>query len=176
MASPPSAFKEFEQQLTCPVCLDIYTNPKILPCHHSFCQHCLEGLSVNIDNNIQAGVKYYIECPTCRTSTELPEPTGPAAFPVAFHINNLKEVYSLMKQEKAMNCSKHDDPLRIFCETCEEVICGYCTVADHRNHNYTPIKDSYDKHHKELETSLSPVKKMMDDIINVLIAFNKKRK
>ena len=169
VTKPPSAIKKFEQQLTCPVCLDIYTNPKILPCLHSFCQHCLEGLPVNPQGN-----KYYIKCPTCRTSTELPEPTGPAAFPVAFHINNLKEVYSLMKQEKAMNCSKHDDPLRIFCETCEEVICGYCTVADHRNHNYTPIKDSYDKHHKELETSLSPVKKMMDDIINVLIAFNKR--
>ena len=166
---PPSALKELEQQLTCPVCLDIYTNPKSLPCHHSFCQHCLEGLPVNLQGN-----KYYIKCPTCRTYTELPEPTGPAAFPVAFHINNLKEVYSLMKQEKAMNCSKHDDPLRIFCETCEEIICGYCAIGDHRNHNCTPIKDSYDKHHKELETSLSPVKKMMDNIVNVLIALTKR--
>ena len=31
------------------------------------------------------------------------------------------------KREKAMNCSKHGDPLRIFCETCEEVICRDCT-------------------------------------------------
>ena len=107
---PPSALIEVEQQLTCPVCLDIYTNPKSLPCLHSFCQHCLEGLPVYSQEN-----KYFIKCPTCRTSAELPEPTGPAAFPVAFHINNLKEVYSLMKQEKAMNCSKHDDSLRIFC-------------------------------------------------------------
>ena len=166
---PLSALKEFEQQLTCTVCLDIYTNPKSLPCHHSFCQHCLEGLPVNPQRN-----KYYIKCPTCRTSTELPEPTGPAAFPVAFHINNLKEVYSLMKQEKAMNCSKHDDPLRIFCETCEEVICRDCTVGDHRNHDCTPIKDSYDKHQKELETSLSPVKKMMDNIVNVLTALTRR--
>ena len=167
--SPPSALKEFEQQLTCPVCLDIYTNPKILPCHHSFCQHCLEGLPVNPQGN-----KYYIKCPTCRTSTELRERARPAGFPVAFHINNLKEVYSLMKQEKAMNCSKHDDPLIIFCETCEEVICGYYAIGDHRNHNCTPIKDSYDKHHKELETSLNPVKKMMDDIVNVLTALTKR--
>ena len=161
----PSALEELEQQLTCPVCLDIYTNPKSLPCLHSFCQQCLEGLPVNPQGN-----KYYIKCPTCRTSTELPESTGPAAFPVAFHINNLKEVYSLMKQEKAMNCSKHDDPLIIFCETCEEVICGYCITGDHKHHDCTAIKDSYDKHHKELETSLSPVKKMMDNIVNVLTA------
>ena len=230
----PSAPKELEQQLTCPVCLNIYTNPKSLPCLHSFCQHCLEGLPVNPQGN-----KYYIKCPTCRTSTELPELTGPAAFPVAFHINSLKEIYILMKkvtepqqvtcdvctvanangyckdcnqflcqschdthkkfgaftnhqltsldevatsafqlihgkQEKAMNCSKHDDQLRIFCETCQEVICRDCTIADHRNHDCTPIKDSYDKHHQVLETSLNPVKKMMDDIVNVLTALTKR--
>ena len=159
----PSALKELKQQLTCPVCLDIYTNPKSLPCLHSFCQHCLEGLLVNPQGN-----KYLIKCPTCRTSTELLEPTGPAAFPVAFHINNLKEIYSLMKQEKAMNCSKHNDPLIIFCETCEEVICGYCTIDDHKNHDCTPIKDSYDQHRQVLEISLNPVKEIMDDIVNVL--------
>ena len=169
-AKPPaSALKEFEQQLTCPVCLDIYTNPKSLPCLHSFCQHCLEGLPVNPQGN-----KYYIKCPTCRTSTELPEPTGLAAFPVAFHINNLKEVYSLMKQEKALNCTKHDDPLRIFCETCDEVICGNCAIGDHRKHDCTPIKDSYDKHRQVLETSLIPVNKMMENIVNALSALTKR--
>ena len=232
MATLPSALKELEQQLTCPVCLDIYTNPKSLPCLHSFCQHCLEGLPVNPQGN-----KYYIKCPTCRTSTELPEPTGPGAFPVAFHINNFREIYSLMKkvtepqqvtcdvctvanangyckdcnqflcqschdthkkygaftnhqltsldevatsasqlihgkQEKAINCSKHDDLLRIFCETCEELICRDCTIfGNHKNHDCTPIKDSYHKHRQVLEASLNSVNKMIDDIVNVLTGF-----
>ena len=78
------------------------------------------------------------------------------------------------KQVKAMNCSKHDDQLRIFCETCQELICRNCTIGDHKNHDCTPIKDSYDKRHQELETSLNPVKKMMDDIINVLTALTKR--
>ena len=160
---PPSALIELQQQLTCPVCLDIYTNPKSLPCLHSFCQHCLEGLPVNPHEN-----KYFIKCPTCRTSAELREPTGPAAFPVAFHINNLKEVYSLMKQERVMNCSKHDDSLRIFCEFCQELICPDCAISDHRNHQCASIEDSYRKHHQMIETRLNSVSKMMDDIINAL--------
>ena len=35
--SEPSAIKELEQQLTCPVCLD--TDPKSSPCHHYLAKH-----------------------------------------------------------------------------------------------------------------------------------------
>ena len=48
MATKPSSSSpgllKLEEQLTCPVCLDHCTNPKTLPCLHSFCQHCLEEL------------------------------------------------------------------------------------------------------------------------------------
>ena len=220
-----SALEIIEQQLTCAVCLDIYTNPKTLPCLHSFCQQCLERLPVNPQGN-----KRFIACPTCRTSAQLPEEPTAAEFPVAFQLNNLKEVYSLMKkatepqqvkcdactvanaangyckdcckflcmscfdvhkafdvmsnhklsnldevatsasqlipakQEKAMNCSKHDDPLRIFCETCQELICRDCTVRIHRDHEYDTITDSYHKHCQVLETSLNPVNKLIDRV------------
>ena len=36
------ALKKLEEQLTCPICLEQFTNPKSFPCFHSFCLHCLE--------------------------------------------------------------------------------------------------------------------------------------
>ena len=230
-----SALEKIEQQLTCAVCLDIYTNPKTLPCLHSFCQQCLERLPVNPQGN-----KRFIACPTCRTSVQLPEEPTAAEFPVAFQLNNLKEVYSLMKkatepqqvkcdactvanangyckdcckflcmscfdlhktfdvmsnhklsnldevatsasqlipakQEKAMNCSKHDDPLRIFCETCQELICRDCTVRIHRDHEYDTITDSYHKHRQVLETSLNPVNKLIDSVAIALTDLNNRK-
>ena len=39
-----TALKELDEQLTCSVCLDQYTNPKTLQCHHSFCLKCIERL------------------------------------------------------------------------------------------------------------------------------------
>ena len=42
--SSSTALKELDEQLTCNVCLDQYTNPKTLPCLHIFCLQCIEKL------------------------------------------------------------------------------------------------------------------------------------
>ena len=118
MASKPSSSSspgllKLEEQLTCPVCLDLYTNPKTLPCLHSFCEACIERFPQN-----KEGETCYLSCPTCRHRTELPG-KGAGAFPVAFHVNNLKETYSLMK--------KVSDPQQVTCDNCTTAnATGYC--------------------------------------------------
>ena len=112
MATMPGLLK-LEEQLTCPVCLDLYTNPKTLPCLHSFCEACIERFPQD-----KEGETYYLSCPTCRHHTELPE-GGTGAFPVAFTLNNLKEVHSLMK--------KASDPQQATCDNCTMTnATGYC--------------------------------------------------
>ena len=39
-----SCLDSLAKELTCSVCLDQYTNPKTLPCLHSFCLKCIEAL------------------------------------------------------------------------------------------------------------------------------------
>uniref|UniRef100_A0A1X7TKS3 RING-type domain-containing protein n=1 Tax=Amphimedon queenslandica TaxID=400682 RepID=A0A1X7TKS3_AMPQE len=177
MAAKPSSSSspgllKLEEQLTCPVCLDHYTNPKTLPCLHSFCEHCLEGLPLDKKNKT-----YYLSCPTCRHYTELPE-EGAGAFPVAFHLNNLKEMHSLMKKTAAVSpnpqeatCSDHEKPLELFCETCDTVICVTCSVRKHKGHEYDLITDSYTKNCKKLRECLSPVegkKKALKKVLSAL--------
>lgn len=41
-------------------------------------------------------------------------------------------------------CAKHDgEPLKLFCQTCEEPICRDCTIIDHHGHRYSFIKDLF---------------------------------
>ena len=227
ISSTTSALKKLEEHLTCAICLDLYTNPKTLPCLHSFCQQCLEGLPLDTQKD------HFITCPTCRHCTQLPQPAGVADFPMAFHINNLKEVHNLMikvsghqqvicdnctttnatgyckecaqflcqkcidvhknwapiasheitsldevatsaftllpvKQET--KCSTHNKRLKIFCGTCEKVICQDCTVRIHKDHDYDLVSDCYLKQCQKLQAALKPVSEMVVAINDVLIA------
>lgn len=33
-----------EEELTCPVCLELFADPLMLPCSHSLCKKCLEEM------------------------------------------------------------------------------------------------------------------------------------
>jgi len=41
-------------------------------------------------------------------------------------------------------CVKHDgEPLKLFCQTCEQPICRDCTIIDHHDHRYSFIKQLF---------------------------------
>lgn len=56
--------KQLESLLTCPICLDRYRNPKLLPCQHTFCFECLEGC--------EDIVRRQVKCPECRGEHHIP--------------------------------------------------------------------------------------------------------
>ena len=79
------ALKKLEEQLTCPICLEQFTDPKILPCFHSFCLRCLECVEPElVEGNL------CLSCPTCRSPCPNPD-KGLASLPPSFVINNLVE-------------------------------------------------------------------------------------
>ena len=56
-------------------------------------------------------------------------------------------------------CTKHStEPMKLFCETCEEVICRDCTVKAHRYHEYDLIPEVFSKYRNGIVSSLTPLK------------------
>lgn len=37
-------YESMEEELTCPVCLELYADPLMLPCSHSVCKKCLHDI------------------------------------------------------------------------------------------------------------------------------------
>ena len=214
------ALQKLSDQLTCPICLDDYTNPRVLPCLHVFCEHCLGRLVLRDAENLIA------TCPNCRRETRLPQ-EGVASLPPAFYINHLFEVRDTLQKVKdpnklrcemcedgnakgycrdcgefvcedcvtlhrkwkkfagheiatlgqieadvsqlappkkvAMKCSKHpSEELKIYCETCSELICRDCTVKAHRDHQFDLVGDCFTKNRDAIVASLQPIKQQLD--------------
>lgn len=56
-----SILQNIKKQLTCAVCCNVFQDPRILPCLHSFCQRCLVAMVRGTKEVDKA-----ISCPTCR--------------------------------------------------------------------------------------------------------------
>ena len=62
---PPSPMESLEKQLSCPICLDMFTKPVvILPCQHNLCRGCASDLYDSRNPYRFSGGVF--RCPTCR--------------------------------------------------------------------------------------------------------------
>ena len=59
-------------------------------------------------------------------------------------------------------CPKHDENMKLYCETCGELICTHCIVHIHKDHKYCVITDTFESHKKEILDSLGPVEKQLE--------------
>ena len=60
--------------------------------------------------------------------------------------------------EKKRYCSDHEgEELKLYCRTCQEVICRDCTIVTHKQHDYTFIKDVREELTKKMKSLLASV-------------------
>ena len=210
--------KKAQNNLTCPVCYQLFKNPKYLPCYHSYCEGCLEKMQVQSK----------IICPECRKEAKVPA-GGVKELPNNFFINRLVDDLILKKKvdgeqdvkcdecneddpvvsfcldcniflcltcndhhkrsKKCFNhvlvpltelksnkdapiqaklkiplCKEHDEQLKYYCETCDELICMYCTVKKHNGHHHDSVKQMGTKHRNELKKVTDAVEGMIKNL------------
>ena len=210
--------KKATVNLTCPICYQLFNNPKYLPCHHSYCEQCLEKMQV----------QNKIICPECRNEATVP-PGRVKDLPNNFFINRmvdelvlkrkvegeeevkcdecdedepvvaycpecnmffcqtcneshkrskrfrghgivpLTELRSnkdaqLQAKAKIPVCKDHNYELNHYCETCDKLVCLYCTVKEHNGHNHDTVNNMATKHRNELKDVTAPVDEMIRDL------------
>ena len=163
MVSNTGIVHDLREELVCPVCQEVFDNPRFLPCHHYYCKRCIERLVA-----ASGGPGTPFPCPECRTQTLLPEGGLDQLCP-AFLVNRVKDSIERARDKKpaasihndpspppstlappsaaaisyAYACKKHDSVLKLYCFDCQKLICAECALSlNHRGHNYKYIKES----------------------------------
>ena len=72
-------------------------------------------------------------------------------------------------------CTKHNKNLKLYCESCGELICRDCTVHIHKDHKYCLISDTIESHKEEILVSLEPVEKQLEATNSALIGLDGRR-
>ena len=181
---------KLSEDLKCSICLNVYDDPRMLPCLHSYCCKCI----------ISLGGREAVKCPQCRAEHILPSigvvglihNTNLSKRVDKLSINNTSaltcgvcqstaqavsfcsscnqylctlcdeshkrmsmfKTHTLVPPEKAKQmsrpivykCPKHpDEALKVYCITCEEVICRDCALYYHPRHSFKPAEEAADE-------------------------------
>ena len=124
-------FRNLQKEAECPLCLETVTNPKTLPCLHSFCLECLDKHAGFARRQLQATIK----CPVCQTSFQIPEGDSFKNLPTSYHLNRLVDVLALKDSgAQAQKCGSCDEnnTASSYCFVCQNFLCTPCFEAHQR--------------------------------------------
>uniref|UniRef100_A0A8C2G4X8 Uncharacterized protein n=1 Tax=Cyprinus carpio TaxID=7962 RepID=A0A8C2G4X8_CYPCA len=150
------------EELSYPVCYEIFKAPVILSCSHSFCKDCLQQFWKTRDTQ---------ECPVCRRVSSHAEP------PYNLALKNLCEMFLKQRNERHSSgefCSLHSEKLKLFCLDDKQPACVVCfTSQQHDDHKFRPISEVVSSHKEEVNTALMSLKKKLQHKENIKGEFEK---
>ena len=135
------------EEVSCSVCLNTFSDPKQLPCLHSFCLRCLKNILRT------SGHHDIIKCPDCRRECEVPESGNLEKFPTNFRINSLLDVLAIKECDtsgvKCGNCEERSAQSS-YCFHCCAFWCDECLSAHNiiranKEHRVLALKDFEDQ-------------------------------
>ncbi|KAJ8252719.1 hypothetical protein COCON_G00220310 [Conger conger] len=141
-----------EEELSCPICSEIFRDPVVLRCSHSFCKACLQQYWDQ---------KGSLECPVCRRRSSLDCP------PINLSLRNACEAFLKERSQRAeagseVLCSLHSEKLKLFCLDDQIPICVICqTSRKHENHKMLPVQEAAEENKEKLRTALAPLQEKL---------------
>lgn len=121
----------------CSICTETFTDPRVLPCVHTYCLRCIESYCINK----KPGDK--LSCPLCRKECVVPN-GGLAELPKNFFVNKLlhvKEIATTEPKTFSLICdvcsirervNKKASVASVYCIECQDKLCASCSVV-HKN-------------------------------------------
>ncbi|XDV42544.1 hypothetical protein PO909_011181 [Leuciscus waleckii] len=140
------------EELSCPVCCEIFKAPVVLSCSHSVCKECLQQFW---------RTKKTQECPVCRRRSSRDN------LPLNLVLKNMCESFLKERNETRSSgseeiCSLHSEKLKLFCLEDKQPVCLVCiTSQQHDNHKFRPFIEVVSSYKEELNTALKTLQEKL---------------
>uniref|UniRef100_A0A3Q1CRG6 Uncharacterized protein n=1 Tax=Amphiprion ocellaris TaxID=80972 RepID=A0A3Q1CRG6_AMPOC len=171
-------------QFLCSICLDVFTNPVSTSCGHNFCKDCITKQWDNMDSCQCPKCKEVFKTrPVLQVNTSISESVQQAAKPGEVpcdvctgiqrkalksclpHLTKLGlRKHQLMEPVEKLEgrmCLKHYKPLALFCQTDHTCVCVFCSVLDHKTHEFVPLKTEYEEQKAKLVKTEVEIQQMI---------------
>ncbi|XP_014889773.1 tripartite motif-containing protein 35-like [Poecilia latipinna] len=133
-----------EEELSCPVCRDIFRDPVLLSCSHSFCRACLSRWWTQ---------KQIRKCPVCNCDSDRKEPTCNLV------LKNTCEAFLLEREDV---CQLHSEKLKLFCLDHQQPVCLICRDSkQHSGHVFRPAAEVAQDRREALRKSIMPLQEKL---------------
>nr|XP_043904066.1 nuclear factor 7, ovary-like [Solea senegalensis] len=149
-----------EEDLYCPVCKEVFRDPVVLSCSHSFCKDCVKTWWRDRPTP---------DCPFCKRRSSKTEP------PRNLALKNLCETFLQEQGQRSSEvlCSQHSKKLRLFCLDHQQPVCLVCRDSEkHIGHKFSPIDEAAQQHKKLLQETLETFKKNLESLEEVQVKFD----
>ena len=177
MATPAQKSSPQDNILNCPICMDIYKTPRMLPCQHTMCESCLHSYIVN--KSRERVLVSDFPCPVCRTSTPAPKAftridLWASLFPLNHLLVSLLDTNFLAERvipadtAELARCTDHPmKPIEFFCVDHEAVICSKCFKNAHRHCNVNDIEEHLELTSRQvlIKLDIENLQKYLDEVI-----------
>ncbi|XP_033728951.1 putative tripartite motif-containing protein 75 [Pecten maximus] len=175
--------KTVEDQITCTICLEVFQDPKALPCLHTFCRKCIS--SYIIGKNLRSRRNKEFACPICRRHVHMSAHVrnNPEVWTDQLENNHvicsMIEAYNTQREKSDEICKDHPkNKLDFFCVDHAKHICSSCRHKHRRcknvitreeasegnksNQNESPVQKGEKEHIDSLLQQCNSIEDMID--------------
>uniref|UniRef100_A0A8C3FXX9 Zinc finger protein RFP n=1 Tax=Chrysemys picta bellii TaxID=8478 RepID=A0A8C3FXX9_CHRPI len=159
--------ESLQEEATCPVCLEYFTEPVTLECGHNFCRACI--------SQCWEGSDTAASCPQCRETVQQRNlrPNRQLA--------NVLEIAKRLSLQAAKGaggdgvCGEHQEALKLFCEEDETPICVVCDRSRaHRTHTVVPIQEAAQEYKEKIQAHLKTLREEREKLLGFKVTGEKR--
>ncbi|XP_044837285.1 zinc finger protein RFP-like [Mauremys mutica] len=152
--------ESLQEEVTCPVCLEYFTEPVTLECGHNFCRACI--------SQCWEGSDTAASCPQCRETVQQRNlrPNRQLA--------NVVEIAKRLNLQVAKGtgedgvCGEHQEALKLFCEEDQTPICVVCDRSRaHRAHTVVPIQEAAQEYKERIQAHLKTLREEREKLLGL---------